>query len=148
MAGYTYTNPLNMAAPDSIKGTDAEILKYRSKHIAKGDAEIGFRKISLGFSYMYFSKIINIDEAFEEELMIPIGSIVIPSGTYILPGLKEYRKNHNGPEHVVDARISMNFGSGSRLAFVIKNIFNKEYMLRPGDVQAPRNYSLQYTLKL
>lgn len=148
MAGYTYTNPLNMAAPDSIKGTDAEILKYRSKHTAKGDIEIGFRKISLGFSYMYFSKIVNIDEAFEDELIINVGTLVIPSGTYILPGMKEYRKTHNGPEHIFDARISMNFGSGSRLSLVVKNIFNKEYMLRPGDVQAPRNYALQYSLKL
>lgn len=148
MAGYTYTNPLNLAAPDSIKGTDAEILNYRSKHIAKGDVEVGFRKISVGFSYMYFSKIVNIDEAFEEELMIPIGTAIIPSGTYILPGMQEYRKNHNGPEHVVDARVSMNFGSGSRLSVIVKNMFNKEYMIRPGDVQAPRNISLQYSLKL
>ena len=29
-----------------------------------------------------------------------------------------------------------------------KNAFNKEYMIRPGDVQAPRNYSIQYILKL
>lgn len=148
MAGYTYTNPVNMAAPDSIRGTDAEILKYRSKHIAKGDVEIGFRKISLGFSYMYFSKIINIDEAFEDEVIIRLGNASIPSGTFILPGMKEYRKNHNGPEHVFDARVSMNFGSGSRLSFIVKNMFNKEYMFRPGDVQAPRNYSFQYTLKL
>lgn len=148
MAGYTYTNPLNLAAPDSIKGTDSEVLTYRSKHTAKGDVEIGFRKISIGFSYMYFSKIVNIDDAFEEELMIPIGTIFIPSNTFILPGMKEYRKNHNGPEHVFDVRISMNFGSGSRLSFIVKNMFNKEYMMRPGDVQAPRNFSLQYSLKL
>lgn len=62
--------------------------------------------------------------------------------------MKEYRKNHNGPEHIFDARISLNLGSGSKFSLVVKNIFNKEYMLRPGDVQAPRNYALQYSLKL
>lgn len=144
LAGYTYSNPIDMNAPDSVKGTDGEILKYRSKHTAKADVEVGFKKFSVGMSYNYFSKIANIDDAFENELMLG----TYHTGVWILPGLKEYRKTHNGPEHVFDFRISMSMGADSRLSFVVKNAFNKEYMIRPGDVQAPRNYSVQYILKL
>lgn len=148
LAGYTYTVPINMAAADSIKGTEAEVLKYRNYHTAKVDVEIGFKKISLGMSYNYFSKIVNIDEAYQDTIFIRIGTTNINTKKVILPGLKEYRKDHNGPQHVFDFRISMNLGAGSRLSFVVKNAFNKEYMVRPGDVQAPRNYSIQYILKL
>lgn len=144
LAGYTFSNPIDLNAPDSIKGTSKEILKYRSKHTAKADVEVGFKKFSIGMSYNYFSKIENIDDAFENELMLG----TYHTGVYILPGLKEYRKTHNGPEHVFDFRISMSMGADSRLSFVVKNAFNKEYMIRPGDVQAPRNYSIQYILKL
>jgi outer membrane receptor protein involved in Fe transport len=141
LAGYTYTNPidLNVKIPDSLKSTKANILKYRNYHSAKADIEVNYKKISSGLSMVYTSKMINIDNVFEEPLFE--GSTI-----YILPGLKEYREKHNKGHIVFDFRVSYTMDEHSKLSFVIKNLFNKEYMGRPGDIRPPRNLSLQYII--
>ena len=141
LAGYTYTNPidLNIKVPDSLKSTKTNILKYRNYHTAKADIEMNYKKISSGLSVAYYSKMINVDKAFEEPLF--------PGSTiYILDGLKEYRQKHNKGQIVFDYRISYTMNEHSKLSFVVKNLFNKEYMGRPGDVRPPRNISLQYII--
>jgi len=45
---------------------------------------------------------------------------------------------------VLDARISYQFIPEARLSLIIKNIFNYENMGRPGDIQPPRNFTLQF----
>lgn len=143
LAGYTYTNPidLNVKVNDSLKSTKANILKYRNYHTAKADLEVNYRKIACGLSMIYLSKMINIDKAFEEELIPGFNPPLL-----LLPGLKEYREKHNKGNIVFDFRISYTMDEHSKLSFVIKNLFNKEYMGRPGDLRPPRNISLQYII--
>jgi iron complex outermembrane receptor protein len=143
IAGYTYTNPidLNVKVNDSTRTTKTNILKYRYYHSVKGDFQLDFKKISTGISVMYQSNMINIDKAFEKPL-------IDNSTIYLLPGLKEYREKHNKGYIVFDYRVTWNLNEQSKLSLVVKNIFNKEYMGRPGDIQPPRNVSLQYILSL
>jgi len=153
MAGYTYTNPidLNIKAEDRKQLTSSsKILKYRFYHCAKADIEMSYKKINFGFTLNYFSKIINIDKAFEDSLRFPNGTPIIYNGKpmYILPGLKEYRDRNNKGTIVWDARLGFDLNEKSRFSFVVRNLLNKEYMIRPGDVQAPRTFALQYILKL
>jgi len=79
-----------------------------------------------------------IDEAFEEKIL----------GKEIFPGLKEYRIKNDKGFIVFDFRIAYQVTASSKLAFFIKNVFNREYMGRPGDIQPPLNISLQYVLEL
>lgn len=144
LAGYTYTNPIDMNSykvPDSLKTTDSEILKYRNYHSAKADLEVHYKKISAGLSLIYTSRMINIDKAFEDLLGDGPGA-----GIELLPGLYEYRQNHNKGYIVFDFRISYSVSEHSKFSVVVKNVFNKEYMSRPGDIKPPRNISLQYVL--
>ena len=115
------------------------ILKYRFKHLVRADIEAVYKKWSVGVSSRYNSFMKNIDKVFEE----PIGG-----NTYILPGLKEYRKVYNKGVVVFDARISYRFDERFKVSFIANNVFNVEYSSRPGDIQPPRNFLVQLALKL
>jgi len=153
MAGYTYTNPIDIDIEEDDKdltSTRSRVLKYRFYHSAKVDFEINHKGINYGFSCVYFSNIINIDKAFEDSIRFPNGSPIIFNGQpmFILPGLKEYREKNDKGGFVVDVRLGVDLNVRSRLSFVVRNLLNNEYMIRPGDVQPPRTYALQYILKL
>ncbi|MCK4678999.1 MAG: TonB-dependent receptor [Bacteroidales bacterium] len=132
-AGYTYMNPVDLSN-DILENN---ILKYRYKHSVKGDAAFDFNKISTGISFIYNSFMERIDEAFEEPIL----------GQEIFPGLKDYRIENNKGFVAVDFRVSYQFTASAKLALIVKNIFNKEYMGRPGDIQPPRNVTLQFVVK-
>jgi iron complex outermembrane receptor protein len=145
LIGYTYMNPVSMNNDKYYRATFSDtvgnLLKYRFKHLAKADIEAVYKGFSLGFSARYNSFMKNIDRVFEDE--------VIPgTGIYILPGLKKYRQEHNGGNLVFDARIGYEINENYRLGFVVNNFLNTEYMGRPGDIQAPRNFILQIQAKI
>jgi len=133
-AGYTYMNPLDLSS-DTL--TD-QILKYRYRHSAKGDFEIIVKGFSSGITVTYQSFIERIDEAFEMEIL----------GQEFFPGLKEYRMENNKGAVIFDFRAGWQVTPLSGFNLIIKNILNQEYMGRPGDIQPPRNISLQYLLKI
>ena len=142
LIGYTYMNPISLnndpAYRLSNSDTTQNLLKYRFKHLAKADVEVNYKKYSLGFSMRYNSYMSNIDRVFEE---------AIAGGTYVLPGLKEYRQIYNKGNFVVDARIGYKISESYRIGFMVNNIFNAEVSSRPGDIQPPRNFLLQVQMK-
>lgn len=141
LIGYTYMNPISLNNDPKYRSnfsdTTVNILKYRFKHLAKADIEAEYKKVSLGFSARYNSFIANIDRVFEDPI----------EGIYILPGLKKYRAAHRKGALVFDARIGYDINKYYRIGFVVNNLFNTEYMGRPGDIQAPRSYVAQLQLK-
>jgi len=149
--GYTFIYPISLNNDTIYKETfsdsDSKILKYRNLHQFKMDSDIEFENFNIGFSIIYNSKIVNIDKAFEN-LTIKINNVPITLGDYILPGLADYREKNKTGFLVFDARLQYTFLQNHKLTFVVRNVFNREYMLRPGDVQAPVNYSLQYSIKI
>lgn len=154
LLGYTYNNPIDLdASGDSLTSTKDNILKYRFYHSAKADFSVEFKKLMLGANFEYQSNIINIDKAFEDTVRGPDGITPLfnpATGEYamILPGLKEYRQLHNKGFVVFDFRIGWKINEMIHVNFTAKNVFNKEYMMRPGDVQAPRTFIIQLTLKV
>jgi len=150
LVGYTYTNPIDLDVNrDSLKSTNDNLLKYRFYHSAKADFEISYKKVTAGISVDYHSYMINIDKAFEDTVRWANGNPIIQNGEAVMfmPGLKEYREKHNKGDIVFDFRISYQVQESSKISVIVKNILNREYMLRPGDVQAPRNIALQYALQ-
>ena len=142
LIGYTYMNPISLNNnPDyqaTFSDTTGNILKYRFNHLAKLDIEVTYKKTSAGVSMRYGGFMRNIDKVFEE----PIGGT-----TYILPGLKEYRQIYNKGNLVFDARLGYKLNDQYRLGFMVNNLFNSEYTSRPGDIQPPRNFSVQVQMK-
>lgn len=131
--GYTYMNPVDLTA-DTLQNN---ILKYRYRHSVKGDISLSHKKVSVGVSMIYRSNMQRIDPAFEEKIL----------GIEIMPGLKKYREENNKGAVIFDLRAAYQLTTGVNFSFVAKNIFNKEYMGRPGDLRPPRNFALQLIVK-
>ncbi len=152
LAGYTYTNPIDADAKKHTNNTstNSNILKYRFYHNLKLDYEIQYHKISLGINGEYCSHIINIDKAFEDTIRFPNGQAIVSSDgpVFLLPGLAEYREKHNKGFLVFDIRLTWNVSDKIRFSAGVKNLFNKEYMIRPADVQAPRTYVVQLNIRV
>ena len=141
LIGYTYMNPISLNNDSiyrlSFSDENSQILKYRFNHLAKADVEATWKKISFGFSMRYASYMSNIDAIFEDGI----------AGTQILPGLKKYRTENNKGALVFDARFGWKITSSIRLGLIVNNLLNAEYVTRPGDVQAPRNFMVQLQVK-
>jgi iron complex outermembrane receptor protein len=141
LIGYTYMNPISLNNDSiyrlSFSDENSQLLKYRFNHLAKADVEATWKKISFGFSMRYASYMSNIDAIFEDGV----------AGTQILPGLKKYRTENNKGALVFDARFGWKITSSIRLGFIANNLLNAEYVTRPGDVQAPRNFMVQLQVK-
>lgn len=149
LLGYTYMNPI-VVNPDSsyIYGTagngglsnpSSNMLKYRFNHLAKGDVQLKYNQFILGMTGRYNSFMVNIDNSFENGVFI-LGTVNIP----VLKGLKEYRKKNNKGDLVFDARLGYEVNENFQLFFIVNNLFNREYMTRPGDIQAPRQFLIRF----
>jgi outer membrane cobalamin receptor len=133
--GYNYNLPIDrdIPRPDSLE----HILKYRFFHSAKLDLGFQYRNISMGIYCAYTSRMINVDEVFLDPVF----------GELILPGFAGYRDRHNEGYIILDHRISYKIKDHSTLSIVTKNLLNREYMGRPGDLRPPRTMSFQYTIE-
>jgi hypothetical protein len=112
----------------------------------KADVEVRVHKFGIGGSYRYYSKMQNIDNAFQtiETLTASINKVA-PG----LPGIQgvNYWETHNG-FGIFDARTSFRLSEKSKLSIVCNNMFNVSYFLRPLKIEAPRTIALQYVYTL
>jgi len=108
------------------------ILKYRITHNFKADIEVDLWKFTLGYAVEYNSYMSRIDAPFEA----------------LLPGFAEYRQLNTTGVWRMDARLLFNISKKSSVGLIAKNFLNEFYSVRPGVMEAPRNFTLQYTLKL
>ncbi len=149
LAGYTYIKPIDLDYDSATTGGtyNGNILKYRFEHTAKIDLQADYKKWSTGISVRYNSFMKNIDASFQKELFNDLFP-TFHSNIYILPGLKEYREKHKNGDVVIDYRISYKLAKEIKAAFIINNLLNREYMGRPGDVQAPRNFAFVLSARI
>lgn len=137
LAGYTYIDPRQTdfdPAVDTAKNTSKnDLLKYRFRHSGKADVEFGYKKISLGFSMRANSFMENMDAFFEDKVFFP--------------GMKKYRAEHDNGDAVFDGRLGYQIHKTAKLSLIVNNVFNREYVSRPADMQPPRTFAMQLTLK-
>ena len=137
LLGYTYMNPISLNNDpiyrSSFSDTSTNMLKYRFHHLAKADIQATYKKWSVGGSMRYNSFMKNIDRAFEVGVL----------GTELLVGMEHYRQQFNKGVFVFDTRVSYELKKGIKFNFIANNFLNAEYSSRPGDLQAPRNFTLQ-----
>jgi len=114
-------------------------------HNIKADFEFNYKKkIALGFSVKYFSKIINMDgiiRDFEE-------TTVNTGGTVQEIRYMDYFNAHRFGNWVFDARFSFKINHHHKIALIGSNIFNRIFSLRPLKIEPPRSIMLQYTFEL
>ncbi len=154
LAGYTYSLPQSLAPhqvyyedpnlPNTVfnyietsSDTTNYILKYRMQHIAKLDLQIGWKNLGFGISGRYYSFMKNIDRFF----------INFDRPGYLTTGISDYRENYNDPNLIWDVRISYELKKHFKFAFIVDNVLNKEYSLRPITIEPPRTTMLQIVYK-
>lgn len=159
MAGYNYIVPKTLS-PDYVYAVDSlnrvfsynktsldstqGILKYRFLHNVKADVEfIFFKKLGIGMSAKYFSKIVNMDAIIKDFEEMTTGIEVLQDLQYM-----DYYESHRFGNWIFDARISYQLSEKHKLAIIGSNILNRSYSLRPLKIEPPRTIMVQYTLKL
>jgi iron complex outermembrane receptor protein len=142
LLGYTYMYPISLNKDSlyklSFSDPSTNMLKYRFNHMAKADIQATYKAFSVGVSSRYNSYMKNIDRVFEDGVL----------GEELLVGMANYRSVFNKGVAVFDARFGYQINEVFKVNFITNNLFNKEYVSRPGDVQAPRNFILQIQLAL
>jgi iron complex outermembrane receptor protein len=151
LIGYTYIDPkfkeFGLDLPEGSNGLTAarnssvcsnptqechNILKYRYKHSAKLDIESTYKQWTIGVAALYNSFMENIDAAFES----PFG----------VPGLYEFRQQHNKGDLIWNLRSAYKLTPGLKASLLLNNVFNREYVLRPGLLEPTRNLTLRLDL--
>lgn len=130
IGGYTYIDPIFQdfdSATDAQSSADYNVLKYRFRHTAKVDAEATFGKFRIGTAVYYYSFMEAIDQVFN----------------VFINGLAEYREINDTGFLVADLRAAYLVNTHLEISFLVNNIFNQEYMIRPALAEAPINYTLK-----
>lgn len=125
----TYTS----TSADSTDG----ILKYRSLRTFKMDVSYKRKRVTVGVSWRYQSRVQNIDKAFVDPLF----------ATFV-PGIETGLNLNPTGYWVTDMRISYRLSSQLRLALIVNNFGNVEYMERPADIGAPRLTTIQLKMNI
>ena len=148
LTGYTYTNPISLT-PDFNYGdgelttylgtshdTTGHILKYRSPHLVRFDAQWTHPKGFIGLSARYQSVLKNFDEAF------------ITFDGLADWGLNEWLEEHPTLPWIIDLRVGFDMNDHSRISVVVSNLLNQEYSIRPLAIESPRLVNLVYTYEV
>jgi len=162
LAGYTYVDPVSLTpnqvyavtknlqggVGDSITYKNSSlnpagnVLKYRFKNMVKLDIEARLHKFGIGVSYRYYSKMQNIDTAFQqiESLTKTINNAYPQFQTIDIVNYWETHKSFS----VFDVRVSYKLTDKHKVSIVCNNVFNVAYFLRPLKIEPPRTTALQY----
>ena len=132
--GYNYIDPKYQEFTDllrEISSVDENILKYRTRHSYTLDVQAEFSNFMAGVALQGASNLVAIDEILE---------------TFI-PNLGSYRELNNKGYTFFDARLGYAY-ENLTLSLHLKNIFNEEYTLRPGLIEASRNLGFRLDIDL
>ena len=158
LAGYTYTNPVSLtpdyyysaitnAAGDTIGGasynstsldTTGLVLKYRSQHLVRFDAELRNNTWFVGASARYQSALQNIDAAW----------IAFEQLGVVDWGLQSWLNDHPRLPWIFDVRVGAQLADHHKMSLVISNLTNAEYSIRPLAIEAPRLVNVVYTYEI
>jgi len=124
---------------------ESETLKYRYRHMAKFDLEISRNKWTLGTHLHYNSFMDNVDKLFESGAFNAevLDIFTIADANIYDMGIKNSRERLNSGDFIADLRLSYIFTKNFSAQFLIENVFNREYQIRPASIGAPRLFSVK-----
>ena len=150
LTGYTYTNPISLT-PDYNYGdgvtttylgtsydTTGHILKYRSPHLVRFDAQWTHPKGFFGVSARYQSVLQNFDKAF----------VTFENLEFVDWGLNDWLEDHPTLPWIIDLRVGFNLNEVSKISLVVSNLLNEEYSIRPLAIESPRLVNVVYTYEI
>lgn len=124
----TFANGITRGSSNS---TLFSLLKYRSLHVFRMDVQAEYKGFTWAVAANYTSMIQNVDAIFDFGL--------------VTPGVAQYRELHNKGAWIFDIRLGYKINPKQRINFVIQNLLNTEYTVRPARMGAPRSFSIKYS---
>ena len=124
---------------------DSEMLKYRYNHIAKLDFQLTRNQFTIGTHLHYNSFMENVDNLFESGAFNAevIDIFTLADANIFDMGIKNSRKKLSSGDFMTDIRISYDFKKTVTFQFLVENLFNREYQIRPASIGSPRLYSFK-----
>lgn len=152
LGGYNYIYPANITGDSSnldmatfagnflegftTSSSDSSflssVLTYRFRHMARLNMQYEMKRWSFGFDVNYYSLMENLDAIYIS----------------FIPGIVEYRAGHMQGDWIVDGRIGYKLNAHMQLRFLVKNMSNRMYALRPAKYDPPRSFTLQWSINL
>ncbi|HSY75664.1 MAG TPA: TonB-dependent receptor, partial [Bacteroidia bacterium] len=157
IAGITYINPINMDQRDTVNKYESthpaltsaqkdslsqtEILNYRYHYSAKLGFEITDKKWIFGANVRYTSFMVNMDKIF-------LGQDPLLQGFAPIPGIEQFRETDHKGDYIIDAHIGYQVSDAVKISFIVKNLLNRAYMIRPALLGPPQNFIVQANIKI
>ena len=163
VAGYTYIDARSLNWNDTLTFYDPQgkvihtaftyaqtsssttnFLKYRPRNQLKLLFNLAYKFFEFNADYQYLGYQENIDGAFVNPPFTTLSQAFYALQQYRAAKDKAGRKGDN----ILNLGIGFKPTTKFKIAFIVKNATNLQWMTRPGQFQAPRNYTLQlsYTL--
>ncbi len=158
--GYTFIEPIDMdweekaqhQSTDPLdfkeKSNDSKYLKYRQKHSFKAVMDFEWNRFTIGTNMCYKSKTLAVDYFLVDERPKDHMDIMDAVRSIIFPGLHNYWEDHNTGYFAMDARVGVEISKKIKMWFIVNNLLNTEYTLRPMDVSQPRTFVFQVNAKI
>ena len=134
--------------------TTRNVLKYRIEHMVKLDIEFAFfKKFAIGGTLNYYSSMKNVDRfIFKNDINNPtLGEDEIKnikaSGDLPFYNFYNFFQENKKGSITLDLRATYYFSKVS-LSFIVKNVTNRLYALRPLYIEPTRTYTLQLIVKI
>jgi outer membrane receptor protein involved in Fe transport len=155
LMGYTHTLPVS-TTPDLVYATPItpntppstyrntsydptdNILKFRVQDLFRFDLQGDWRWLMAGFSLRYNSHVRNIDRVFVD----------LDEAGLLTTGVGEWMATHTTGDLLVDIRVGLDLSKQARIAFIVNNLSNEVYSIRPLSIEAPRSMQVQLSVNL
>jgi iron complex outermembrane receptor protein len=156
LAGYTYTYPTSLVdTPGSYSLRDfwrdmfkynftritnptaqSHLLPYQQRQLFHADIQVNYWRAYLGTTLSFVSDPENANNQEYNALALFL---------YHDPdALSDYLAQHSHGDFIVDIRAGVKITQHFKMGFIVKNLTNRIYELRPGKTEPIRNYTLQF----
>jgi len=119
--------------------TKDEVLKFRVQDLFRGDVGADWKRYSAGVSVRYNSHVRNIDEAF----------ILFEKYGYLGDvGIEKWMETHTTGDWITDVRVGYALTTQFKASFIVNNLSNEVYAIRPMAIEAPRSFQIMLALDI
>ena len=122
------------------------ILKYRHEKLLKFDINIEKSNVMAGLSFRYNSFMKNMDAVFGSGAFNVNSNDNVP--VILDLGILESRNRMLNGDIIMDVRLGYHVNENISLSFIIDNLFNREYQMRPADLGPPRKFTFKLAAKI
>lgn len=139
-SGYNLGNFFRDAFRYNVKRVDdpnseayKHLLEYRARHLFRSDLELKYWRMYLGGTFSYTSQ----PELIPATILTAV-NFIAQNNSY-----STYYTVHRHGDFWADLRVGYKVNRHFDVGFIVKNLANRFYMLRPGKPEPIRNYTVQ-----